>query len=62
MGGLVLIFLGSGRQGFLLPVSGDMETFSLESGNVILVEQEAVSRTAWEEDILEAEVPATAMG
>ena len=33
-----------------------METFSLESGKVILIEQEAVTMTAWEEDVLEAEV------
>ena len=38
------------------PISGDMETFSLESLKVILIEQETVPWTAWKEWIHEAEV------
>ena len=41
---------------FLLPISEDAETFSLESVEVILLEQETVPRTAWKEWIHEAEV------
>ena len=39
-----------------------METFSLESVEAILLEQEAVSRTAWKEGIHEAEVSCSGHG
>ena len=39
MGRLVFVFLGGSRLGFLIPISGDAETFSLEFGEVLLFEQ-----------------------
>ena len=43
-------------------VGGDTETFSLESIEVILLEQEAVPRTAWKDWIHEAEVSCSGHG
>ena len=37
---LVFVLLGDSGQRFLFPVGGDMETFSLELIEVILLEQE----------------------
>ena len=39
-----------------LPISKDAEAFSLESGKVILLEQEIVPRAAWKYGVHEAEV------
>ena len=56
MGRLVFVFLRDNGLRFLLPVCGDTETFSLDSVKVILLQQEALSWSAWKEGIHEAEV------
>ena len=62
VGRLVFVFLGDSGLRFLLPVGGDVETFSLESIKVILFEQETVTRTAWKDGILKAEVSHSSHG
>ena len=61
-GRLVFVFLGDSGLRFLLPISEHAETFSLESVEVNLLEQQAVSWTAWKDGIHEAEVSCSGHG
>ena len=58
----MFVFLGDSGLRFLLLESGEVETFSFESVEVILLQQEAVSWTAWKDGIHEAEVSCSSHG